>query len=780
MGLFIKGSLAQAVSASLLALSIPSLVQAADVQAQRQYAIEAGALSQVLTRFASQSGVLLSFDPSLTVGKKSGGLQGSFSVTDGFQHILQDSGLVQQRGEGGGYILIAAPAAAPSVAATSDRITVTAPINTALKLPVPISETPRSVSSVTDEMIQERGAYKLEEALRYSSGVLASPYGPDNKTDWLFIRGFPWSRFQDSLSTLNENGFYGWQQESFGIERIEVLKGPASVLYGQNPPGGLVNVISKRPTRLPQGQVDIKYGIDDYRHLAVDSAGPLNDDGSILYRVVGLARDTDGAIDNSDSKRFYLAPSMTFLLSEDTELTVLSSFMRDKSNPTSGFKLPYGTLHDTPFGKVSADTTFGEPGFDRRDSTQFNLGYELTHHFGDVWTFQQNASYSSLDLDLRSVYALYMVDDRRANRGLTYRDGIAQGWAVDNRMVGNWQMSKAENTLLLGVDYQTANSRGKDANLYTFGDPLDIFNPQYGNIPQLNDGDLFRHKTNRYQTGYYIQDQFKYDDRWIFLLGGRYDNARSRDHNQTDGSDLRMDDTKFTKTAGMMYLFDNGVSPYISYAESFLPVVGRDAYGTPYRPQTGKQTEAGVKYSPQDFNGYATAALYQLEQENVLTTDPASPAVQVQTGEARARGVELELSGEVYKNLTLTANYTYNKVETTRSANENEVGKRLPIIPLHSASGWVSYAFSGVFEGLTLGSGVRYVGSSYGDAVNTPDLKVPAYTLLDAMARYDFNKNWRLQVNASNLTDRGYVSACNYWCYYGEERNLSANLSYRW
>ncbi|MFJ5429570.1 TonB-dependent siderophore receptor [Pectobacterium actinidiae] len=781
--------LARTLRAGVLGASFASVlpmaaVYAASAASVQQYTVSSGPLNQVLNQFAQQAGVLLSYDPAVVAGKHGAGLRGNYSVEQGFQQILSNSGLSAQYSADGSVTLVQRTASEPvsvsaPVIAKNDRIVVTAPPNTAMKLDVPISETPRAVSVVTEKQIEERGAQKIDQALRYSSGILATPYGPDNKAEWVTIRGFSdQSRFQNGLATLNEDGFYGQQIEPFGVERIEVLKGPASVLYGQNPPGGLVNVITKRPTRLPQGKVELEYGSNDYRHLAVDSAGPLNDDGSVLYRVVALARDTSGEMDFSKSKRLYLAPSVT-LLGEDTELTVLASYMETKSDTTNGFKLPYGTLHDTPYGKVGYKTSLGEPGMNRHDTRQFNLGYEFTHHLNDTWTFHQNVNYTYLNLDLRNAYALSMANDRQANRGLTYRDGFAQNWATDNRLVGEWQWEDIENTLLLGFDYRRANTQSRDGNLYAFGDPIDIFNPVYGNYTSP-DSQLFAHRSGRHQTGYYVQNQIKYDERLIVLLGGRYDVAKSRDRNFSSGADTRTDDTKFTKTAGVMYLFDNGISPYVSYSESFLPVSGRDGYERPYVPEEGQQTEVGVKYTPEGFNGYASAALFNLEQKNVKTTDPKNPSLTIQAGEARSRGLELELSGEVYTGLTLTANYTYNEVETTKSGTIGEVGKRLPGLPEHIVSGWATYAFNGKLEGLSLGSGVRYVGSSYGDIANSADMKVPAYTLWDAMIAYDFSKDWRLQVNATNLTNREYVSACNYWCYYGEGRNVSANVSYRW
>lgn len=775
---------AYALRAILLGMTLggaASAAAAAPTAVTQEYHVAAGSLTQALNQFAQQSGVLLSYDPALTQNKQSSGLQGRYSVDQGFAQLLADSGLSAQR-NGDGSISLAPQANAPTSAAApakNDLIVVSAPPNTALKLDAPVSETPRAMSVVTEQQMEERGAKKVDQALRYSPGVLASFYGPDNKAEWLAIRGFSdQSRFQNGLAAINENGFFVQQFESFGVERIEALKGPASVLYGQNPPGGLVNVITKRPTRLPQGQISLDYGSNDYRQLAVDSAGPLNDEGTVLYRVVGLARGTSGEMDHAKSDRFYLAPSMTFLMGDNTELTVLSSYMDTRSGVTSGFKLPYGTLHNTPFGKVGYRTSLGEPNVDRNNTRQFTLGYEFTHHINDTWTFHQNSNYAYLNMDLRTAYVSYMLNDREAQRGLTYRDGFAQNWTTDNRMVGEWQWGAVENTLLLGFDYRRANSRSRDGNIYTFGS-IDIFNPVYGNYT-LSDSDLFDHHTGRNQTGYYIQDQIKYDDRWIFLLGGRYDQAKSRDHNLTAGTDERKDDSKFTKTAGLMYLFDNGMSPYISYAESFMPVAGKDVYGRAYVPEMGKQTEVGLKYAPQGYNGYATVALYNLEQDNVQTTDPNNASVTVQTGQARSRGIELEVSGEIYQGLSLLANYTYGKVEITKSLNPSEVGKRMPGMPLHQASAWANYKFQGALSGLSVGSGVRYVGSTFGDKTEDPSLKVPAYTLWDAMVAYDFTKDWRLQVNATNLTNKEYVSVCNYWCYYGEGRTLNANITYRW
>ncbi|WP_264627295.1 TonB-dependent siderophore receptor [Candidatus Symbiopectobacterium sp. NZEC135] len=424
------GPVTLALRAACWGIALGSAASVTAVSAAAQaFHVTAGSLAQALNQLAQQSGVLLSYDPALTVGKQSSGLQGRYDVEQGFAQLLANSGLRAERNADGSISIVAQPVAPATAAAPArnDQIVVTAPPNTALKLDVPVSETPRAMSVVTQQQMEARGAKKVDQALRYSPGVLASYYGPDNKTEWLSIRGFKdQSRFQNGLAAINERGFFVQQFDAFGVDRIEVLKGPASVLYGQNPPGGLVNVITKRPTRLPQGQISLDYGSNDYRQLGLDSAGPLNDDGTVLYRVVGLARGTSGEMDHAKSDRFYLAPSMTFLMGEDTELTVLASYMDTDSDVTSGFKMPAGTLHNTPFGKVGYRTSLGEPGLDRNNTRQFTLGYEFTHRINDTWTFHQNTNYNYLNMDLRTAYAFGDVVDGQVDRGMTYRDGFAQ------------------------------------------------------------------------------------------------------------------------------------------------------------------------------------------------------------------------------------------------------------------------------------------------------------------------------------------------------------------
>lgn len=648
--------------------------------------------------------------------------------------------------------------------------------NSLLKISTSLAETPRSLSELTEADLQDRDIKKIDEALRYTAGILATPYGTDNKSEWLKIRGFEWSSYQNGLKTLKENGFYNWIQEPFGIERIEILKGPSSMLYGQNPPGGLVNTVIKKPQAKQQGQVAVSYGSDSYRSFGFDTTGTLTDDKRVLYRLVGFTDANAGPSQGAHKEHYYLAPSVTFMPSFDTELTVQASFAKDNTNPTSGFKTPYGTLHDTPFGKIDRKASLSEPDYTKNNTQQFSLGYEFKHNLNDIWAFQQSVNYSYLDLFLRNVYVMGMIDDRQASRGVTYRNGSAQSWSVDNRLTGYWDLDRSDNTLLLGMDYFNANSRGEDANYYGFS-PIDIFHPQHGQYEPIPQSAIFSHQTHREQYGMYVQNQFKYDMHWLFLLGMRFDYAITRDQQTQD--QIKLTDAKLSKTAGVMYLADNGFSPYVSYSESFSPEVGRDGYGTPYKPTEGKQIELGIKYSPDDFNGYINAAVYQLHQKNTLTSDPVT-FISTQTGESRARGFEFEYAHQLTPELKLLANYTYSDVEFVKSRNSEEVGKHLPLIPKNSLSLWVDYNLEHKIEGLTVGGGMRYIGSTYGDKTNSAEMKVPSYTVFDVMARYQLNSQWQLQFNVNNIMNKKYVSACDYWCYYGEGRTLTAKLQYLW
>ena len=658
----------------------------------------------------------------------------------------------------------------------------------ATKINTPLSETPRSISVVTEQQMKDRNVQTISEALRYSSGVQAGFYGEDNKQDWFIIRGFKQANnglFMDG-SRIYSSAFYSWQIDPYMLERIEVLKGAASVLYGQTPPGGLINLQSKRPTAEKRNEVGIQYGSFDRKQINADVGGKLDEEGNVLYRVVALSRDTGTQVDDVDAARILLAPSMTINFNEDTSLTLLASAQKDRSDPQLQFLPSSGTISHNPNGDIDTDTAVGNPKYETFERDQYTLGYELNHRINDTWDFQQNLRYGHMDLELRQLFFYGNLTDRVINRGLTYNDGKADNLSVDNRLLGNWIGDRWENTLLLGYDYQLLKINDRSPNGYpNFGviPPLDIFNPGsstplFGSIPIGNDVPvgsfaLEDKDTRADQNGFYIQEQLKYDD-WVFLLGGRYDRSRTDFDNQTTNTKHNVRDDNFTWSGGVAYVMDNGLTPYISYSEFFLPVTDINRVtGEPFKPQEGDQKEIGLKYEPQGLDAMFTAAVFELTQENVTKNQGGVPT---QLGEVRSRGIELEAQANVTENISLIASYTKLDPETTKTTNPAEKDKTPANVADEMASLWGKYQFiGGVLDGLEFGAGVRHTSSTYGD--NTETLEVPSYTLVDAMIAYRI-QDIRLQLNASNLTDKEYVTACDYYCWYGNRRNVIASVSY--
>ncbi len=642
---------------------------------------------------------------------------------------------------------------------TSETMVVSA---TALKVDAPLVETPRSVSSVNREELDKRNVQQLDETFRYRAGVLAGLYGSDNNTDWFKVRGFDQSTYQDGLR-IYRTGFYQWLPEPYGLESVEVFKGPASILYGEAPPGGVINAVSKRPTASAQNEIEIQTGNRNHRQIGLDSSGPANESGNVRYRLVGLYKERDGDLDHTYNDRYYIAPSLEWDISDATQLTLLASFQKDDGVPTNAFKLPYGTL-DTSNGRVDPQTNYSEPGYDKDEHTQTSLGYELRHAFNNTWSFEQDFRYNQLDLDLRSTYIFYALDEQQGMRGHLQRDGQIESYALDNRIVGNWRSNRVEHTLLIGLDYQDQQVDGREADPFPFGDPIDLFNPEYGNYTPVTADQFLQRSIDKKQLGIYIQDQVRIDDRWVLLGSVRYDDAQTDNLDHTNGVKQVSDDNALTWSAGAMYLSAVGLNPYLSYTESFEPQLQTDSAGSLFDPLEGQQWEAGVKYAPAGWDGYISAAYFDIEESNSIIAGPVTR----QDGKRTSQGFELEAMGYLTDALQVTAAYTYTDA---RDKGDN----RAALIPRHSASLWLDYDFSGTeLNGLKLGAGLRHVGESVDG-----ETRVPEYTLADIMARYDFNPQWSAQLNVSNLTDEVYVASCSYWCYYGESRSVTASLKYR-
>ncbi|WP_311567181.1 TonB-dependent siderophore receptor [Photobacterium arenosum] len=664
--------------------------------------------------------------------------------------------------------------------AEPETIVVTA---STLKVEAPLAETPRTMAVVDQDNLEKNQFQKLDEALRYQAGVLSAPYGSDTDTDWFKVRGFDAATYLDG-NRLFTTGYYVWTLEPFGLERVEILKGPASVLYGEAPPGGVVNAISKRPTDTPEGNVQLQTGNRNLKRIGVDISDYANEDGDVRYRIVGLASERDGTLDGTYNNRYYFAPSLTWDMSDDTSITFLASYKEDEGVPTNGFFPAYGTLIDTPQGKIDPSTNLGEPDYDINNNKQISLGYELSHTFNDVWSLKQNARYAYTDLLLRSTYAFGSETSADLFRGLIYRDGTTDTYSLDNQVTGHWYGDRTENTLLVGLDLQYYKNDSKEnpwpntmgSNMGT----INAFDPEYGNFTPADPSLATHALITKKQAGLYAKNQFKFDGRWIATIGARFDEVDVDNENKTANTDEDVSDNHLSMSGGLMYLSESGLSPYISYAESFEVIASIDPLTNKvYKPLEGEQIEAGVKYTPEFIDGYINLAWFNIDQNNGLVSS-IDGGSQTQAGKVTSRGVEVDAVAKPMENVSVAFNYTYN--DSQYKPSEGAEMTRSPLIPRHMASAQADYNFASLgAEDLTVGGAVRYIGSSVGHtSTGAAMLNIPSYTVWDMRAQYNINNQWQAQLNVNNLFDETYVSSCDYYCYYGEERSVIATLNYRW
>lgn len=772
----------------------PLLAGAQPTQA-RHFDWPAQPLAQALNELARQSGQNLLVDPTLVGGRQAPALQGSYSVSQALERLLAGSGL---KGRVDDQVILVQPTAADTVSEVStlapvtvtgsERQTASSPVygmvaqrsSTGIKTDSDLLEIPQSVTVVTREQIELQGASGLDESLRYTPGVVSAAYGPDSRSDWLMVRGFKPAIFLDGLAMPAGNWTQQTRIEPYALERVEVLRGTSSALYGALPPSGFVNAVSKRPQDTPRRELGLSLGSYQKKQLTADFTGPLNDDGTVLYRLVGLARDGKTELDHSYDRRYMLAPSLTWQPNADTSLTVLSLLQRADVRSVAGFLPAQGTLLPNPHGRISRSFYAGEPDFDRYRKDMRSIGYLFAHRWSPDLTLRQNVRFNHSVVDHPTVGPLGLAEDKRSlNRYVFTPYEVSRTWTLDNQAEYLLQAGGLDHTILAGLDYRQAH------NDYSSGygggvAPIDVFNPVYGS-PVVRPAVSSHTRQKTEQWGLYLQDQIRWGEGWVATLSGRHDRVRIRTDNMLSEQRASQRDSEWSGRAGLSYVFDNGLAPYVSYSTSFEPVSGTQFDGTAFRPSTGRQWEAGLKYRSDDDAIQLTAAVYTLDQKNVLTQDPVHLFEQVQQGKVRSRGLELEGRMKLNDNLTMIASYALTDSRMLHSTVAADQGKRVPMQPRHQAGLWADYRFSPAssLAGLGLGGGVRYVGSSYGDSANL--WETPSYTLVDAQAHYDFDK-WRLLLTVNNLTNKDYVSTCSsaIWCYYGYGRNISLSARYVW
>lgn len=635
---------------------------------------------------------------------------------------------------------------------------------TATKTDTPLAETPQSVTVVTRDQLVEQGTSNLQDALLYAAGVRSDAYGLDSRSDGVRVRGSYPDTYLDGLRQNYNYYTSTTRSDTYALERIEVLRGPAGVLFGAGTVAGVVNMVSKRPLQEAQREVGVQLGSWNRRQLQADLTGPLTADGEWSYRLVALAREADTQVDYVKDDRRFIAPSLAWRPNGATSLVLQGHWQQDRSGSTAQF-LPWsGAVTANPNGQLPLSRFIGEPG-DRYDSDRESIGWAFEHQFNDQWTVRQNMRLARNEntsayhyADAFSVPGSFGADPvNQRVMGRYYDDSHTRTRMVtiDTHVQGNLATGALRHQVLLGVDWNRQTDEKESSSTQS---TIDAYAPVYGNLvtaPRVASPD----STQR-QTGVYLQDQMKWGN-WIVVAGLRHDRVVNA---LVGSSDEKSSDT--TKRLGVMYTLAGGWTPYISYAESFSPVSGTNWYGQRFKPLQGEQWEVGVKYAPEGSATQATAAVYDLKEKNQQIMDPTNPSNSLQAGQTRNKGLELELKTRLGKTTDLIAHYNYTDVDPV-----------LEGLPRHQAAVWGVHRFSiGGMNGFSAGAGYRWL-SSFVDGVAP---RTPSAGVVDAMLSYE-TQQWRYALNISNLADKQYTSIClsRGDCWWAARRNVTFNATYR-
>ncbi|MFT9025668.1 TonB-dependent siderophore receptor [Acetobacter indonesiensis] len=679
------------------------------------------------------------------------------------------------------------------------------------KTDTPLIRTPQTITVITNAELQQRNALSLNQALTYVAGAMTNLRGGNvGRYDQMTIRGFTPALFLDGMRLLG--GVYSTPQLDFHrVDSVDVIKGPASVLYGNSSPGGLINENSKTPLDVRQNVVDFSAGNYNLVRGYADLTGPLDAKKHFLYRLIGGGEKSDGFVRLTRNLRYYISPEVSYVPDENTSITFIGSYQRDPKNGSYGGVPAIGSVLRNPNGQLPRNFYDGDPNYEIFDRKQGSVSTLIRHRFNDILSFKSNFRYQRMVQSYRQVYFSSLNPNMQSvRRGAGGSDENYGGLTLDNSFTAKFHTGFVRHTVLAGQDYfdNNGNYRMRFAQGAANGVPdLNLYHPTYGY--QWNDfvKNAPRTDVSQQQIGAYGQDQIEIGN--LNLMGSiRHDWYQQK--STSSGSVSRLNQNKLTWRVGALYAFRFGLAPYFSYSTSFEPQTGANIYGTPYKPITGRQYEFGLKYQPKGTKTILTVSAYDLARQNTLITDPSNPLNSIQGGEVRTRGVEAEGRGEIIPGLNFTVALTYMESDYDKgnpatagvingSAAPGVTGTRALGAPTWMASTFLSYDFHqakfarGAWRGFTIGGGMRYTGPSDGAFTSTISgataytrFAAPAYTLADLMMSYDFGalshttRNLSVQLNVNNVLNTKYVSSCAVtgWCWYGAARTAVGAVHY--
>ncbi|MBR7888127.1 TonB-dependent siderophore receptor [Marinomonas sp. A79] len=659
--------------------------------------------------------------------------------------------------------------------------------NTATKTQLDPEETPQAISIIDAESLESLGVESVSEAVRYSAGVNTELRGGAiSRLDLFNIRGFDNDTvLLDGLPLLYNDWNLQPQIDMSTVEQIEIFKGPTSTLYGEMPPGGMVNIISKVPQDEEKTSLEVVVGSDSKKEVSLDTTGAISD--SARYRLITKISESDGQAVTSENKRMLIAPSLDLDLSADTQLNLNMYYQNDPSMGVYSSLPSRGTVYSNINGQLSDSAYAGDANWETYDRDVLLLGYKLDHSINQTWSFMQNARVTIAEAYQENTYSTGLdSDERTLNRRAYLTDESTKGINLDNQLSAIFDIGEAEHNVLFGVDYLTLTSDIKYED--AVAPSIDLYDPNYYQIIASDldfaaSGYSSDFTIKKKQTGLYIQDQVRLNN-WVLLAGGRYDRFSYEETGTKYGADAttKIDQNQFSGRVGALYEFDNGISPFINFAQSFEPVSGSDKDGNDFDTSTANQWETGLKYQSRGLTTSAT--VFEIIKSNVLTNDPNGTAYdKIQVGEVRARGLELEAKQALTPRGSVSVAYTLQDVEVTKD-NSGIAGNTPIWTPEQQFSAWLNYApDSGALAGASFGTGLRYVGSMQVDAENSDT--VPSYTLVDLSVGYDLaqlSANWKgasVKLAVTNAFDETYYSCYDTDnCWYGADRSFEISGRY--
>ncbi|MEW5623384.1 TonB-dependent siderophore receptor [Pseudomonas putida] len=786
--------LSRALHAALLGLAVstyalPSLAQPLSADHNnplKQWSIPAGPLAPALDRFAREAGISLSFDAQNVANRNTNGVQGALDTRSALSSLLRGTELQIEPQGPNAYLVIPQPKPAGplELGATEDYRLAPVIINAKVKasadddansvvakelwvggkVATSILNTPASVSVVTNKEMQQRSVSTTEEALQYTPGVVSDYYGSDDRNDYFLIRGFQATTYRDGLTLSSMRGV---REDPYAYERIEILRGANSTLFGPADPGGSVNFVTKQPRFEKFGQGYVTYGSYDHAETGIDVGDALNDEQTLAGRFTAKMQNSDREYDHSQDDNRFVMGGLTWAPTDFTSATVVLDYLKTNSSPNSG-----GYPLDKEYDRSDF---YGEPGYNFHDVERTSLSGNITHDFDNGFTLRSNLRYSELTDDFGYVY----LSDSASRVGTTIPRYVFGTDSDADQLNGNLmlqydaQFEHIDSSTLVGVEY--LDSTTKQSSVYGLAPSIDIANPVFTGVP----GGITpytRKKNDATTKAVFLQQNLSFFDRVIATAGVRNDSMDLSSKEYIGGEQTEKDNFSETSyRAALTYIVNDEVSTYVSMVESVSPPqVG-------VTPQTGKQYEVGIKYSPMGMDALFSAAVYDLTQENVTIAVvlPSGIIEQQTVGESRVRGLDLEAKAQVTQDISVIGAYSYMESEVLRGSlydGSSLKGNEFTTAPKHTASLWSYYDIPGT--DVSVGLGARYVGAYYMDAANTK--KSDGTTLFDAALNYKLAKGTDLALNVSNLFDEQHVVGSGTANYYNPGREVTAKVSYSW